>query len=130
MLVTFGIYAVYWMYTRTQKLDPLIPQKPIGRAFSLTATLLYLLNILVSGIQGAYEATLGENLVFALFSGILSLVSLILLLVWYFNFRGGLNLLLGEARKLKGVLSVLGTLFLGPIYFQYCINEAIDQGRK
>ena len=122
--ITLGLYFLYWLHTRTKKLN-LIVHHQLSAAFTGFAALLYLLTFLLNILQVFVEVTgrLTDLLPYFTFFQIADLVSSILMLVWIFMFRGRLQE--GFSSQYFHMGLVL-TFFFQIFYLQYKINELID----
>ncbi|MGO2477162.1 MAG: DUF4234 domain-containing protein [Pseudoalteromonas sp.] len=112
--LTLGIYGVYWLVSRTQKANSLAKhQLNINLLYGYIA--LYVINFALS------FAALPPVLSF-----ILSLSSFVIGLVVIFTLRTSLVELINEGSNEPVKLGGIMTFFFNIIYFQYKINEAID----
>ena len=113
-LFTFGIYAVYWLVSRANKTNALAKHQ-------VNQNLIY-----------GYIAIYAINFVLAftdiseVLSAMASIISLIVGLVFIFSLRTSLKELINEGSNEPVHLSGILTFFFYAIYFQYKINEAID----
>lgn len=114
-VITFGIYCVYWLYSRSNKLNEFHPNKMSVALLSayLWAYVIYLVASFSSGF-------LGGNPVVMMTISALGLLNLVLYLVVLFKLRNRLAEVMGT--KLGPIM----TFFFNTIYLQYKINEAID----
>ncbi|MBB1422726.1 DUF4234 domain-containing protein [Pseudoalteromonas sp. SG43-7] len=114
-VITFGIYGVYWLISRTNKANALAT-KQISQGLIYGYLALYVANLILSITE-----------VLPVLSIIISLASILVGLIFIFSLRSSISELINkgssEPVKLNGVL----TFFFNIIYFQYKINEAIDQ---
>ena len=121
-IITLGIYAFYWLFSRTKMLNKLLPENKIAGWLPITTLLLYIVNLLSS------YAPLGiTNPDIVLITSVVSMVTrilyLIFLIIWIYAFRNRLNQLSGSS---KGDLFWLGgilTFFINVYYFQYKLNN-------
>ncbi len=113
-IITLGIYGVYWLVSRTNKTNALASnQISMGLVYGYIA--LYVVNFVLS--FAAVSPEIG---------GVVSLISFVVAIILIFSLRTSLTELINEGSnepvKLNGIL----TFFFNVIYFQYKINEAID----
>ena len=121
-IITFGVYYMYWFYTRTVKLNEFHRNK-ISTALIYSTLIVYI----------AYTATsfMGEdaysNELFLFGSLALMLVYFGLYLTWIFSFRSRLlDIALAHGNGDFKINPVL-TFFFQAWYLQYRINVYIDQ---
>ncbi len=120
-IITFGLYYLYWLYTRMNKINSL---STVAKA-NLTALYAY---IVISVVNNAGSFFIDETQLVLASLGLiaLALVGFVALLISIYSTRRALSEVINkgsqEEVKLGGVL----TFFFSVIYFQYKINEAID----
>jgi Domain of unknown function (DUF4234) len=125
-LTTFGIYPIYWLYTRTRILNRILPSGaiPIGLAFAAAGLLVA--SIAAELLQGIYPDDLGVSAI----SRIIGLICNVVILVWVFMLRNRLNEHFaskqGDRYWIGGVL----TFFLHVLYLQYKLNRLIDREKN
>ena len=113
-LFTLGIYSIYWLVSRANKANALAKHQ-------VNQNLIY-----------GYIAIYAINFVLAftdiseVLSAMASIISLIVGLVFIFSLRTSLKELINEGSNEPVHLSGILTFFFYAIYFQYKINEAID----
>ncbi|WP_462179628.1 DUF4234 domain-containing protein [Pseudoalteromonas gelatinilytica] len=113
-LFTFGIYSVYWLVSRTNKANALAKnQVSQGLVYGYVA--LYIVNIALSFAGISPEI-----------GGIMSLISFVVAIVLIFSLRTSIKELINEGSNEPVHLGGILTFFFNVIYFQYKINEAID----
>ena len=120
-IITYAIYMTYWMYTRTQVLNRLRPgaiPTPLIH-LGLGAFFLYLAASFASIVYP-------ESRDMEMAANVATILSAIILLVWLFWMRSGLNSILGASRGERLWMGPVLTFFLQVIYLQYKINQAID----
>ncbi|EAR61227.1 DUF4234 domain-containing protein [Neptuniibacter caesariensis] len=121
-IITFGIYAAYWLYSRTNKLNSITDNK-ISQGFITTALVLYAASILVQfapfiiGFESV--ATLMS------ISPLISLAVFVVWIVWAFKFRNRLNEITNSAGKPTWAGPIL-TFFFQTFYLSYKVNQNID----
>lgn len=134
-LVTMGTYTYYWLFTRTQILNQLIPEKPISNVFvSLCiAGFIVLLFTLFSVPEASSIEELQELGVYNKVAGMIMVLNG-LLLAWGLLFCQRLNMLSQKenrdalyANYLYLILAHL--LIVNTLYLQYKINQLIDSQR-
>ncbi|TVZ39551.1 uncharacterized protein DUF4234 [Alteromonadaceae bacterium 2753L.S.0a.02] len=118
-LITLGLYAVYWLYTRTQQLNQKV-EKPINSVYVTITLILYVMSF-ASNFVAIADPAIGSVLTIA------GLPSGIMMIVWVFMVRGRihdyLNLEPGNPNRFGPLL----TFFFSVLYLQYKINKTIDQ---
>lgn len=113
-LFTFGIYSVYWLVSRTNKANALA-ENQVSQNLVYGYIALYVINI------GLAFTSIPEGL-----SAIVSLVSFVVGIVLVFSLRTSIKELINEGSNEPVHLGGILTFFFNVIYFQYKINEAID----
>ncbi|GKW51975.1 DUF4234 domain-containing protein [Pseudoalteromonas shioyasakiensis] len=113
-LITLGIYAIYWLVSRTNKANALAKHQ-VNQNLVYGYIALYVINIAVA------FTSIPE-----VFSSIISIITFIVGLVFIFSLRASLKELINEGSNEPVHLSGILTFFFYAIYFQYKINEAID----
>ncbi len=115
-IITFGLYPIYWLYTRAQVINGFHSTK-----ISLPLLQAFLVFVIASLALEITAAVLSENEFIAIVNGVVSIVQVVLYLVVLFTVRNRLVEILG--RDIGPVL----TFFAASIYLQYKINETIDE---
>tara|TARA_B100000470_G_C19777448_1_gene386055 strand:+ start:507 stop:983 length:477 start_codon:yes stop_codon:yes gene_type:complete len=113
-LITLGIYAIYWLVSRTNKANALAKHQ-VNQNLVYGYIALYVINIAVA------FTSIPE-----VFSSIISIITFIVGLVFIFSLRASLKELINAGSNEPVHLSGILTFFFYAIYFQYKINEAID----
>ena len=124
-IITMGIYAYYWMYTRTKILNSLISKDKMPSWIVPAVIVIGAINLILSL---APYASLGASTMKALLiiSTPLSLIGFVLFVVWAFMFRSRLNLISGSSKGNAFWLGPILTFFFQLYYFQYKINQMHD----
>ena len=126
-MITLGIYAFYWLYSRTKMLNNLLPENkvaawlPIGTLVAYVIYFLLSFAPLVMGSPDLMAATAGLSAVF-------SIVYMVLFIIWVYAFRNRLNILSGSNKGDMFWLGGILTFFINVYYFQYKINQMHDHG--
>lgn len=119
-IITMGIYPIYWLYSRTKRLNATlseelkIPNWVVMGA--LTSYILYFVLTILS-IFVPELAILGTLLV---------LVYFVLFIIWIYKFRGVINTLTDTKRGDTVWIGPILTFFINVYYFQYKINQIHD----
>lgn len=114
-IVTLGIYPIYWMVTRSKIINNNV-KEPISTALINANIAIYAVNFVLSFIAEA----VGPQVV--LLSSLISIVYMVVYLIWLFKMRSKIEEIMGKSGALSGIM----TFFFNVLYFQYKINEAID----
>ncbi|MCU7808823.1 MAG: DUF4234 domain-containing protein, partial [Candidatus Thiodiazotropha sp. (ex Semelilucina semeliformis)] len=120
-VVTFGIYSVYWLYTRSRIINEvhhrIIPE------FLIWGTIIsYTVNTALSFIPDEMITRLiGITLLFS------TIAYLIFFLWWLFGIRNRLQEMAKENDFPEFSLGPVMTFFFQSIYLQYKINEQLDK---
>lgn len=128
-VITFGIYPVYWLYTRTSKVSELVTENKVS-SFRLNAFLVLVIAYWVIAFAGGF---IGEEAgtLFTALSGLVTIGYLVFYVLIAFGARRALREIINSGSEdftpLKGISSGLGTFFAPAIYLQYKANEAIDK---
>jgi hypothetical protein len=112
-IVTLGLYPLYWLYTRTKIANRVLPSNPISMGLAAAVLTLATANLVIGFLSGAdaNDASLR-----------MSLATWAIQLAWIFQLRARLS----EISNKPAVGGVM-TFFFGSLYFQYKINEFIDE---
>jgi len=114
-IITFGLYYLYWFYTRSKSINSL---SKVAQA-NITALYLYIGFGIANNIL---QFTNPDSPVFL----ITSLISIVAYFVTIFSARKALSEVINEGSAEEVKLGGILTFFFSAIYFQYKINEAID----
>ena len=121
-IITMGIYAVYWLYSRTNTLNTLLPEaNKVPSWLPTTGLILYILYFVLSFAAGVSE-------IFGSIFLLVVIAYIVVYIMWIYAFRKGMNTLTGSN---KGDLLWIGgilTFFINIYYFQYKINQVHDHG--
>jgi hypothetical protein len=126
--ITLGLYPVYWMISRSRRLNRLKHIEPVSETYMQITAVAWVLSYAVD----IGEFYLMENLNYMLFSKVYSVVTAIMFLVWEFMFRNRLNTFLERSSEKTSRLGPLLTFFLGVIYLSYKVNQNLElaQGQE
>ena len=131
-MITMGIYAYYWLYSRTKMINKLIPENPIAKwlpVTTITIVALYwvmsMLPLLFLGGEGDASSIWGLMMMIA---PLLNIIVLILFYVWVYALRNRINQISGAQKGDMFWLGGIITFFFNAYYFQYKINEMHDKG--
>ena len=113
-LITLGIYAIYWLVSRTNKANALAKHQ-VNQNLIYGYIAIYAINI------GLAFTSIPEGL-----SAIVSLASFVVGIIFVFSLRTSIKELINEGSNEPVHLGGILTFFFNVIYFQYKINEAID----
>lgn len=123
-LITLGIYYVYWLYTRTKRLNSAVDNK-ISDLFIMVTLVCYVINMV-----GSYAPFLGAELLlaptFVIANTVLSLVASILFIVWAFKVRNRIDQMTNSEKGDETWCGPVKTFFFSCIYLQYKINQNLD----
>jgi len=119
-IITFGLYYLYWLYTRMNKVNSL---SKVAKA-NLTALYAY---IVISVVNNIASFAIDETQIIAsLVLVALAMAGFVLLLIAVFSTRKALSEVINDGSQEEVKLGGVLTFFFSAIYFQYKINEAID----
>jgi Domain of unknown function (DUF4234) len=116
--LTLGIYQVYWVYTRGRITNRILPGGGVPLGLTIALVILFCANLVVSFASGANP----ENDHLQMLRFLFGVAQWIVHLVWIFTFRDVLR----EISNKPAVSGVM-TFFFSQLYFQYKINEFIDE---
>lgn len=120
-LATAGIYPILWLYNNYKVIDK--------ATSSTTANDTYIIWIAVCvGIGGAFSG-LGEDVMDVL-SGILSIASAALYIVWAFRAKKALQEYVLNTHKIDFKMNSFYTFVFNIYYINYCINDLPEAKRK
>jgi hypothetical protein len=120
--LTLGLYPVYWLITRSRKLNGLKFVEPISEAYmQITATAWVL----------SYPVSIGEiymmdNINYLMFSKAFALITAIMMLVWAFMFRNRLNAFLERSSEPTSKLGPVMTFLFQVLYLSFKVNQNLD----
>ncbi len=119
-IVTFNLYAPYWLYTRTKKLNAIVRFKISMLYCQITVTMVCLLYAV--GVFREIEDLAAPYL--ALAHTILILIVNTLNVVWVYKFRNRLNDTFVNENIHMGIVA---PFFFLHLFLQYKINELIEK---
>jgi hypothetical protein len=125
-VVTAGIYPFYWLYTRTEILNRMLPSKAIPMGLVVSALMLFVANVAASLVSLVYPDDLGVGAL----SSVINAVSTIVTLVWVFKFRNRLNERFVSQRGDRYWISGVLTFLFAVLYLQYKLNQLIDREKS
>lgn len=118
-IVTFGIYYIYWLISRGNQINKISKGSQVKMNMLYIYLAFYIGSIILSAVAG-------EDTTLDLASSLLSLIGAVFYIIGAFSFRRVIEEVASvgsnEPVKLGGIL----TFFFSSLYFQYKINEAID----
>jgi len=120
LLITLGIYGLYWLYNRTQRLNQHV-ENPISSTFITTTLVLYVIGILTN-----FAPLLGIAPEISLALGLAGLVGTIMWFVWLYKLRNRIHDYLSASKEKGNWFGPILTFFFNVIYLQYKINQSID----
>lgn len=116
-IITLGIYSYYWMYSRMPTINAMHKDK-ISKGLLinfLVVTVLYYASSFVGETEAAIIFTLGITLIY-----------MVLYIIVVFKMRNRLQDIMNQSSNNQYQLGSVLTFFFNAIYFQYKINECID----
>jgi hypothetical protein len=122
-IITLGIYAYYWMFSRTKTLNTLIPENKIAGWMVPTIIIFGVINILLSLLPLLAPE---QAVTIQMLSTPFSIIGFVLGLTWAFKFRNRLNIISGSSKGNVFWLGPILTFFFQLYYFQYKINQMHD----
>ncbi len=130
-MVTFGIYAYYWLFTRSQVVNKHYPQHSISNGLVWTALSVFILQLILGFAMGMMIGSgsidpTGAYSVMSILDPILSIAGLVLWLTWIYTLRNRINVIAdaepGNPLRVGPIL----TFFFSIIYLAYKINQIKD----
>ena len=118
-MITLGLYYLYWMFTRTKQINML---SKVAKA-NVVALYVYIAATLISNVGQFALNTKRSRFIFTF---VISLASLVAYIMTVFSARKALQEVINEGSQEEVKLGGILTFFFSAIYFQYKINEAID----
>lgn len=122
-VVTLGLYAPYWLYTRSRIWNSRQPSQRMEAAVPMVAMVLSLVSLPAALAAGIYADHLGLQTL----SAGAQLGSKLVILITAFNFRSVMNRQYpgrGSPYWVNGLL----TFFLLVLYLNYKLNQRLDSG--
>jgi len=126
-LITYGIYTVYWLYSRTKILNELVPDNKIADWIPSTLILTTLVSIGAGIVSGGYVSAVSVGIANSIYL-LSTLAYLVLYIILIFAFRNRMNVLSDSHAGSKFWIGGIMTFFFNAIYFQYKINQVHDEG--
>ncbi len=122
MVLTLGIYGIYWIYSRTKLLNNLPHVSPLSETFILISAVIALLSypLIISDIY------IVDNQNYLLFSKFISVAGNISLYFWAFRFRKRFNDYLEHNTDNGLYMSFFMIFFFNILYLSYKLNENIE----
>ena len=118
-IITFGIYYMYWLYSRTTKLNNVVENK-VPMWLGYLSIVSYLFYMAMNMIPESSIASL--TVVFGILSVVL--VYIVSYYWWLYAVRSRITVLANDSNfKIGGIK----TFFFQPLYLQYKINQYHDQ---
>lgn len=117
-LVTFGIYPVYWIYTRGQTVNR-------AQGDQIKPTWLYM-SVILFALTFVVEFASPEKVELYI---MVNIAYLVVYLVSLFKIRNRLQKMMSETTGSTYTLGPVLTFFFNCIYLQYKINEFIDNSK-
>ena len=132
-MFTLSIYAYYWMVSRTNTINSIIPENKVSMWIPYTVIISGVINLLATMLPIArpFIGTISEEatanfMAFGQIAMFLSFIGLILTLVWVYKFRNRLNLISGSKKGDVYRAGPILTFFFQLYYMQYKINQMHD----
>jgi uncharacterized membrane protein len=121
-LITMGLYNVYWLFSRSRRLNRLKYIEPVSEGYMQVTTVAFILSYPVS-IAEVYMADYPE---FLIFSQVFWVATMIMVLVWGLMFRNRLNTFLERSSTKTSLLSPVLTFFFQVIYLSFKVNQNLE----
>ncbi|HEY7774581.1 MAG TPA: DUF4234 domain-containing protein [Marinagarivorans sp.] len=117
-IITLGIYSVYWLYKRTQRVNDRTNSN-ISSAFVNATLVVYTISLL---------SNLGELVApeLAAVLGLAALAAWVMMIVWAFKIRAAIHEYVNASKGNYDWANAFLTFFFGALYLQYKINKIID----
>lgn len=117
-IITFGIYTIYWLYTRTQRVNDRT-ESDISWAFVNATIVIYAISFLSS-----FGELISPEVAMVL--SLASLVAWIMMIVWAFKIRAAIHEYVNATKGNYDWANAFLTFFFSSLYLQYKINKIID----
>ena len=116
-VITLGIYAYFWLFSRTKTINK-VHENPISSALMIC----FLIGVLFS-----YASSFTGDSEVAVMAGlVITIAYLVLYIVVIFTMRNRLQDIMNRSSNKQYKLNRVLAFFFYSIYFQYKINECID----
>lgn len=122
-IITLNLYAVFWLYTRTKKLNTIVPLK-ISKVFYQTTAILFCFSYAVDLILVLVEIT---NPYLTMASTAFNFFVNILYLVWVYKFR---NRLKDNFSNENVHIGIVAPFFFLHLFLQYKLNELVETNQR
>lgn len=120
-MITQNLYSLYWLYSRAQTTNMLAKENKVNLLYLFVAIPCIIIGVFTDIFIDEFQ---NETLLLA--TGILTFVGLIFWVIFAFSMRKPLTEIINRSSADNVHLSGLLTFLFSSIYFQYKINEAID----
>lgn len=121
-VLTLGLYLVYWLITRSRKLNGLKFVEPISETYMQITAAAWVLYYPVS----IGEIFMRDNFTYLMFSKAFTLLTTIMVLVWAFMFRNRLNTFLERSSTKSSKLGPVFTFLFQVLYLSFKVNQNLD----
>ncbi|NQY34348.1 MAG: DUF4234 domain-containing protein [Alteromonadaceae bacterium] len=118
-IITLSIYSYYWFITRAKQINSLSTESKAN----LPMFYIYIVYAVISTGIAFIEIT---DPTFALINMVTTIVFTIILLIGVFSLRSAIEEVINKGSEEHVHLNKILTFFFSFIYFQYKMNEAID----
>jgi len=119
-IITLSLYFFYWMYTRFSKINTL---SETAKANMIALYVYFGVSVVSNICQYALDPTNFVVSIVIMVAGLFGLISYVMAI---FSARKALSEVINKGSQEEVKLGGILTFFFSAIYFQYKINEAID----
>lgn len=120
-IATAGIYPILWMYRNCSIIERVTKKKITDDTYIIWIAVCV-------GLGGAFSGNEEEALL--ILSGLLTIASSVLYIVWAFKAKDALSEYALTEHKIDIKMNGLNTFFLNIFYINYCINDLPEMQRK
>ncbi len=122
IILTLGLYGVYWIYSRTKLLNNLPNVTPLSEVFILVSTVIALLSypLIISDVY------IVDNPDYIYFSKFISIAGNLSLYFWAFRFRNRFNKYLDYNVENGSYMNHIMIFFFNILYLSYKLNENME----
>ncbi len=126
-VVTCGIYPMMWLYMNQPKLAEEMKNEFVAKDYPLWLAIVTGLGWLLSDI--GIELSENEN-IFDLLSGLLSIASAVMIILWAFKAKSALQAYALNEFKFELKMNPFYTFIFNIYYIVYCINDMESELQK
>ncbi len=122
-IITLGIYNLYWLYSRSAKINTLAQDKKTN----VTALYAYICLFVLYNLMSFFNDPNATSMIAGLLTFAFAIANLVAYVMTVFSMRWSVAEVINKGGEEHVHLGGIMTFFFSSLYFQYKINEAIDK---